>query len=254
VVDLRGKKGLVLGVANAQSIAWGCARAFSEQGAQLALTYLNAKAESYVRPLAESLQAPLILQCDVEAAGELEAVFQAIAEHWGRLDFVLHSIAFAPRQALCARVVDCPAEGFARAMDVSVHSLIRTARLAEPLMREGGTLLTLSYHGAHEVISQYGVMGPVKAALESVAQYLAAELGGCGIRVHTLSPGPIRTRAAGGIPAFEELISLSEKKSPLHRSLTIEDVGRLAAFLVSDDARALTGNTIYADAGYHIVD
>jgi enoyl-[acyl-carrier protein] reductase I len=254
MTTLQGKKGLVVGIANADSIAWGCARAFAEQGAELAVTYLNDKAEPHVRPLAESLHAPLILPCDVSQAGALEAVFERITRQWGALDFVLHSIAFAPRQALQARVVECSAADFAQAMDVSVHSFIRMAHLAEPLMKDGGTLLTVSYHGAQEVIRRYGIMGPVKAALESVVAYLAAELGEQRIRVHALSPGPIRTRAASGIPAFDALLQQAEEKSPLKQPVGIEDVGRIAAFLVSDAARALTGNTVYVDAGYHVID
>lgn len=251
---LLGMKGLIVGIANADSIAYGCARAMQAQGAELAVTYLNDKAEPYVRPLAQALQCPIIVPCDVEKAGELEAVFAQLVERWGRLDFVLHSIAYAPRDVLCGRVTDCPGAGFARAMDVSVHSFIRMAKLAEPLMTSGGCLLTMSYLGAQEVVRQYGVMGPVKAALEGVVRYLAAELGPGGIRVHAISPGPLKTRAASGIPEFDSLLELAAKKAPLHQRVTIDDVGRVAALLVSDGARALTGDVIYVDAGYHIVD
>ena len=252
--NLKGRRGLVVGIANAESIAYGCARVMHQLGAEIAVTYFNDKAEPHVRPLALELEAPIIVRCDVEQPCEIEAVFDEIGRKWGRLDFVLRSIAFAPKEALQARVVDCPAAGFARAMDVSVHSFIRMAKLAEPLMSEGGTLLTVSYHGAQEVIKQYGVMGPVKSALESVVRYLSAELGEKKIRVHALSSGPIRTRAASGIPAFNTLLEQSEEKSPLHQLVTIEDVGRLAAFLASEDARSLTGNIAYVDAGYHVVD
>lgn len=252
--SLHGMKGLIVGIANAESIAYGCARTMRAQGAELAVTYLNEKAEPYVRPLAQALQCPIVAPCDVEKAGELESVFGQIAQRWGRLDFLLHSIAYAPREALCARVTDCPATGFSRAMDVSVHSFIRMAKLAEPLMTAGGCLLTVSYHGAREVIRQYGVMGPVKAALETVVLYLAAELGEKGIRVHALSPGPLKTRAASGIPEFDALLALAAKKAPLHHPVTIDDVGTVAALLVSNGARSLTGNIIYVDAGYHVVD
>lgn len=253
-MNLAGKRGLILGIANADSIAWGCARVMRDQGAELAVTWLNDKAQPHVAPLAEALGSPIMAPCDVEASGELEAVFEEIGRVWGRLDFVLHSIAFAPKEALQGRLVDCPAEGFARAMDVSVHSFIRVARLARPLMSAGGCLLTVSYHGAQEVVREYGVMGPVKAALESVTRYLAAELGEGGIRVHALSPGPIRTRAASGIPEFDALLQRAAEKAPLHQTVTIDDVGQVAAMLVSDGARALTGNLVYVDAGYHVID
>ena len=251
--SLQGKVGLVVGVANESSIAWGCARAFHEAGASLALTYLNAKAEPHVRPLAEKVEAPLILPLDVDQEGALEAVFDAVREKWGRLDFLLHSIAFAPRDDLHGRVTDCSREGFTRAMDVSCHSFIRMARLAEPLMKDGGTLLTMSYLGADEVVSNYGVMGPVKAALQSVSRYLAAELGPQGIRVHAVSPGPLATRAASGIKNFDELMYDAVQRSPLQKLVDISDVGALCAFLVSDGARSLTGSTLHIDAGYNIL-
>jgi enoyl-[acyl-carrier protein] reductase I len=223
-------------------------------GAELALTYLNEKAEPHVRPLAEALEAPIIQRCDVTHEGELEAVIDYIRQRWGRLDFLLHSIAFAPHEALCGRVTDISAEDFALAMDVSVHSFVRAAKLAEPLMTHGGALITISYHGAQEVVPQYGIMGPVKAALEAVVKYIAVELGGKGIRVFGLSPGPLRTRAASGIPHFDTLLAQAEQKAPLRVPVTTEDVGFLAALLASDRARSLTGDIIYVDAGCHIVD
>ena len=189
VFDLHGKKGLVVGIANEDSIAWGCARAFRAAGAELAVTWLNEKARPYVEPLAEQLQAPIQLPLDVEQDGQMEAVFDALGARWGRLDFVLHSIAFAPAADLHGRVADSSRAGFARAMDISCHSLARMARLAEPLMQGGGSLLTMSYLGAEEVVANYGLMGPVKAALESTVRYLAAELGPQGIRVNAVSPG-----------------------------------------------------------------
>lgn len=251
--SLRGKKGLVFGIANAQSIAYGCAKAFRTAGADLAITYLNAKAEPHVRPLADELSSALTLPCDVREAGSLEAVFDAVARRWGRLDFLLHAIAFAPKEDLHARVVDCSQAGFSLAMDVSCHSFIRMARLAEPLMPDGGCLLTVTFYGAEKVIDEYNLMGPVKAALESSVRYLAAELAPQGIRVHALSPGPLKTRAASGIDRFDELLDRSRARTPQHRLVDIDDVGHLATFLVGDGARSLTGNVEYVDAGLHIV-
>jgi enoyl-[acyl-carrier protein] reductase I len=252
-MKLQGKKGLVVGIANEDSIAYGCARAFRDEGAELAITYLNAKAEPYVRPLAESLGSPVILPCDVCQPGQLENVFAAIAETWGELDFVLHSIAFAPKEDLHGRLVDCSQEGFALAMDVSCHSFIRMARLAEPLMKNGGCLQTVSFLGSDRVVRHYNMMGPVKAALESSVRYLAAELGEKGIRVHALSPGPLKTRAASGIGHFDALLDNARERAPERLLASIEDVGNVAAFLASDAARALTGNVEYIDGGYHIM-
>ncbi|NCT67947.1 MAG: enoyl-ACP reductase FabI [Rhodanobacteraceae bacterium] len=250
---LHGRKGLIVGIANDRSIAWGCARAMHEAGAELAVTWVNDKARTFVEPLAESVRAPIRMPLDVEREGELEAVFAAIRETWGRLDFVLHAIAFAPREDLHGRVVDCSRAGFARAMDVSCHSFLRMARLAEPLMHDGGALLTLSYLGADEVIENYGMMGPVKAALESAVRYLAAELGPAGIRVNAVSPGPLPTRAASGIAHFERLLDDAARRAPLRRLVDIDDVGALCTFLVGDGARAMTGDTLFVDAGYHIL-
>ncbi|MBA4109249.1 MAG: enoyl-[acyl-carrier-protein] reductase FabI [Leptothrix sp. (in: Bacteria)] len=253
-ISLEGKKGLVIGIANSDSIAYGCAKVMKGLGAELAVTYLNEKAESYVRPLAEAMDAPIIRCCDVEREGDLKGLFDELNLRWGRLDFLLHAIAYAPKEDLGGRVTDSSASGFALAMDVSVHSFIRAAKLAEPLMTHGGAMITMSYHGAREVVPQYGIMGPVKAALESVVKYLAVEMGSKGIRVLGLSPGPLRTRAASGIPHFDTLLEQAAQKAPLHVPVTIEDVGFLAALLVSDRARAMTGNIVYVDAGCHIVD
>ena len=250
---LKGKKGLIVGIANRNSIAYGCAEVLHGAGAELAVTYLNAKAEPFVRPLAERLQSPIIVPCDVREAGQLEAVFARIANDWGGLDFLLHSIAYAPKEDLHSRITDCSQAGFALAMDVSCHSFIRMARLAEPLMTKGGTLLTVTFYGSGKVVEEYNLMGPVKAALESSVRYMAAELGPKRIRVHALSPGPLKTRAASGIDRFDELLERSRLRTPEHRLVGIEDVGAVAAFLVSDGAAALTGNVEYIDAGYHIV-
>lgn len=252
--SLKGKLGLIVGVANDHSIAYGCAKAFRQGGADLAITYLNPKSETYVRPLAEQLGASLILPLDVEKPGELEAVFEAIQTQWGRLDFLVHSIAFAPKDDLHGRVTDCSREGFSRAMDISCHSFMRMAKLAEPLMSQGGCLLTMSYHGADEVVANYGMMGPVKAALQSATRYMAAELGPKGIRVHAISPGPLATRAASGIKDFDNLMQSAAERAPLHKLVDIDDVGALCAYLVSDGARSLTGGTIHVDGGYNIID
>ena len=251
--NLNGKRGLVVGIANNKSIAYGCAKAFKLCGAELAVTYFNEKAEPHVRPLAELLGAQLILPLDVEQDGQLEAVFEAIDKQWGNLDFVVHSIAFAPKDDLHGRVTDSSRAGFMRAMDISCHSFIRMAKLAEPLMKNDGCLLTMSYLGADEVIENYGIMGPVKAALQASSRYLASELGPRGIRVHAISPGPLHTRAASGIPHFDELMKDAIDRAPLHKLVSIEDIGALSAYLVSDVARTLTGGTIYIDGGYHIV-
>jgi enoyl-[acyl-carrier protein] reductase I len=252
-MSLDGKRGLVIGIANASSIAFGCAKAFRDRGAALAVTYLNVKAEPYVRPLATQLESPIVVPCDVREAGQLEAVFARIQEVWGRLDFVLHSIAYAPKEDLHARVVDCSQAGFNMAMDVSCHSFIRVARLAEPLMSDGGCLLTVTFYGSEKVVEDYNLMGPVKAALESSVRYMAAELGRKRIRVHALSPGPLKTRAASGIERFDELLERARSRTPEHQLVTVEDVGSLAAFLVGDGAAAITGNIEYVDAGYHIL-
>jgi len=253
MVDLTGKKGLVLGIANADSIAYGCARAYRSAGAELAVTYLNEKARPHVAPLAEQLEAQIFEPCDVREPGQLENVFERIRETWGRLDFVLHAIAYAPKADLHARVTDCSAAGFMQAMDISCHSFIRVARQAEPLMTEGGCLETVTFYGSDRVVAAYNLMGPVKAALESSVRYLAAELGEKDIRVHALSPGPLKTRAASGLQRFDELLERAREEAPEHRLVTIDDVGHVAAFLASDAARGMTGNIAYVDAGMHIM-
>lgn len=251
--SLQGRKILVVGIANRDSIAWGCAQAFRSQGADLAVTWLNAKAEPHVRPLAEELGAGIVAPLDVTEPGAMEAVFDEIGRRWGRLDALLHSIAFAPKADLHGRVIDASAEGFAKAMDISVHSFLRMMRLAEPLMTEGGTCLSVSFFGSSQVVRHYNVMGPVKAALESAVRYAAAELGEKGIRVHALSPGPMATRAASGIEHFEELLGAAERRAPTRSLATIADVGAVAAFLVSPEARNLTGGIHAIDGGYSII-
>lgn len=251
--DLQGKRGLVVGIANDQSIAWGCARALRAAGAQLALTWLNDRARPHVEPLAQQLGAAITAPLDVSVPGQLEALFAQIEREWGGLDFLVHSIAFAPKQDLHGRVTDSSAAGFAQAMDVSCHSFMRMAKLAEPLMRQGGSLMAMTYLGAEEVIADYGLMGPVKAALEASVRYLAAELGPAGIRVNAISPGPLATRAASGIAHFDRLLADAETRSPMRRLASIDDVGALCAFLAGDGARAITGSTLYVDGGYNIL-
>lgn len=251
--SLTGKKGLIVGIANEHSIAWGCARSFHEAGAELAITYLNEKAEPHVRPLAEQLSTPIIAPLDVTNETEMEALFELIGNQWGKLDFMLHAIAFAPQDDLHGRVTDCSKDGFLTAMDISCHSFARMARLAEPLMTEGGCLLTTTYYGGEKVVKQYGVMGPVKAALESMVKYMAVDLGGKKIRVNALSPGPVATRAAGGIANFDKLLEEARVESPQHELICIDCVGAYARFLVSDEARLVTGSTVYIDAGFNIM-
>jgi enoyl-[acyl-carrier protein] reductase I len=251
---LDGKKGLVVGIANDQSIAWGCAKAFRALGAEVAVTYLNDKAKKYVEPLARTLESPIVMPLDVNKPGQMEAVFERIAEEWNSLDFVVHSIAFSPKEALQGRVVDVTREGFAATMDVSCWTFIRMAHLAEPLMRKGGTLFTMSYYGSQMVVKNYNIMGVAKAALECAVRYLAAELGPKGIRVHAISPGPLATRAASGIPEFDALLDKAKAQAPARSLVSIDDVGAATAFLAHDAARLITGETLYIDGGYHIID
>ena len=253
IIDLRGKRGLIVGIANEHSIAAGCATALARAGATLAATYLNAKSEPFVRAVTDVLDCPILLPCDVRVPGQLEAVFERIGEEWGGLDFVLHAIAFAPAADLHGRVTDCSAEGFAVAMDVSCHSFLSMAHLAEPLMPNGGCLLAVTFYGSARVVEHYNLMGPVKAALESSVRYVAAELGPRGIRAHAVSPGPIRTRAASGIDRFDTLLDQAAARSPERCLADIEDVGNLAAFLVSDAARHITGTIIPVDGGQHLL-
>lgn len=252
LLDLTGRKGLVIGIANERSLAWPGALHFRQAGAELAVTYVGDRARPHVAPLAERVDAPIFLPCDVGRAGELDAVFAAIRDTWGRLDFVLHAVGKARPEDLRGRLADCSAEGFAEAMTVSVHSLIAIARLAEPLMTNGGSLTTLSYLGAERVVEHYDVMGPVKAALESTVRYLAHELGPKGIRVNAISAGPVATRAASGLVGATDLISASARIAPLRRNIETDDVGLAALLLASDYTAAITGETLHVDAGVHI--
>jgi len=251
---LKGRRALVTGIANDQSIAWGCAKAFRLLGADLAITYLNEKAKPYAEPLARSLDASIFLPLDLRVEGQLEAVFEKIRKDWGTLDLVLHSIAFAPKDDLQGRVVDCSKEGFGLAMELSCWSFIRMAKLAEPLMSRGGALFTMTYYGSQMVVEHYNMMGPVKAALEAATRYMAAELGPKGIRVHAISPGPLKTRAASGISEFDQLLEKAQQKAPARSLVSVDDVGIAVAFLATDAAKLITGETLYIDGGYHIMD
>jgi enoyl-[acyl-carrier protein] reductase I len=249
---LKGSKALVVGIANESSIAYGCAKAFHELGANVAVTYLNDKARPYVEPLARDLEAPLFLPLDFGKAGMLESVFEQITKSWGRLDILVHSAAFAPKEDLQGGLLDCSAAGFARAMDISCHSFIRMAKLAVPLMKEGGTMFAMTYHGANKVIANYNVMGPVKAALECSCRYLACELGEKKIRVHAISPGPLKTRASSGLKDFDRLLAEAVDRAPLGELVDIMDVGFACAYLATPYARRITGGTIYVDGGANI--
>ncbi|GJG93754.1 enoyl-ACP reductase FabI [Cupriavidus pauculus] len=250
---LSGNRVLIVGVANEDSIAWGCARAFRELGAEVALTYLNDKAYPHVAPLAEQIGAPILMPLNVEDDAQMDALFARIGETWGQLDSVVHSVAFAPKADLQGGLLQSSAAGFARAMDVSCHSFIRMARRAVPLMGQGGTLFAMSYDGANRVVPNYDLMGPVKAALEATCRYLAYELGPQGIRVHAISPGPLKTRAASGLKDFDALLAEAAGRAPLGELVDIMDVGFATAYLATPYARRVSGNTVYVDGGVHIM-
>lgn len=254
IANLTGKKGLIIGIANQHSIAYGCARVMHAQGAEVAITYLNEKARPFVQPLAEELEANIFLPCDVSDDTQLDHVFATIEEQWGKIDFLIHSIAFAPLNDLHARLVDSSREGFLKAMDISCHSFLRMAKQAERIMPDGGSLFAMSYYGAEKVVKNYDLMGPIKAALECSVRYLAYELGSKNIRVHAISPGPIATRAASGLTDFDELLKSNLEHSVMKGPLGIDDVGALVAFLASDAAKAMTGDTLYVDEGHHLLD
>ena len=250
---LQGQKILVVGIANDQSIAYGCARAFRTAGAELAVTWLNEKARPHVEPLARELSAAITASLDVSVAGQLEAVFELIRTRWGKLDGLVHSIAFAPKADLQGGILNCSAEGFAKAMDISCHSFVRMAKLAAPLMTKGGTMFAMSYLGANRVVPNYNVMGPVKAALEAVCRYLAYELGPQGIRVHAISPGPLKTRAASGLKDFELLLNEAARKAPIGELVDVMDVGAACAYLATPLAKRITGGTVYVDGGVNLI-
>jgi enoyl-[acyl-carrier protein] reductase I len=247
---LEGKKGLIVGIANENSIAWGCARAFRAFGAEVAVTYLNEKAKKYVEPLARKLKAPIVMPLDVNVPGEMEAVFERIAKEWGKLDFVVHSIAFSPKDTLQGRVVDVPREGFLTTMDVSCWTFIRMAHLAEPLMKKGGTLFTMSYYGSQMVVKNYNIMGVAKAALECAVRYLPPswDPGDSGARYLAWSAGHARLQNLSSMSCDK-----AKAKAPARSLVSIDDVG-VATALAHDAARLITGETLYVDGGYHIID
>lgn len=251
--SLAGKKGLILGLANEHSIAWGCTRLAHRMGAQLVTSCLNDKALTHVQPLTQGLGVTT-LACNVEEPGSLARLVEQAVSELGSLDFVIHSIAWAPLEDLHGKVIDSSSTGFARAMEVSCHSFATLAHLCAPHMPRGGSMLSMSYLGAEEVVPHYGLMGPVKAALESLVRYMAAELGPNGIRVHAVSPGPIPTRAASGIEAFDALMQSAQAKAPLGRLVTLDEIAELCMFLCSDASSGMTGQTLFVDAGCHAVD
>lgn len=245
-------KGLIVGLANDQSLAWGCARALRSRGMDLAITYQNEKTRGFIEPLAAEVEAPIFLPLDVTVDDQLDAVFATITERWGELDFLLHSIAFAPKDDLHGRVTDCSSAGFSQAMDVSCHSLIRLAKRSEPLMSRGGSIVTMSFYGAEKVIANYNLMGPVKAALEASVRYLAYELGPKKIRVNALSTGPVKTRAASGLSHFDVLMEQAAERSP-QGLVTLDQIGATAAFLASPEASGISGQVVYVDGGYNAI-
>ncbi len=250
---LAGKRGLVLGVANNRSIAWGIAKQAAEAGAELAFTYQGEALGKRVRPLAEELGAKVVGHCDVTDAASIDAVFKVVEEEWGALDFIVHCVAFSDREQLTGRYVDTTAENFSMTMLISCYSFTAVAQRAEKLMKSGGSMLTLTYYGAEKWMPHYNVMGVAKAALESSVRYLAADLGEKNIRVNAISAGPIKTLAASGIGDFRYILKWNEYNAPLRRSVTSEEVGETAAFLLSDFSRGITGEILHVDAGYHIV-
>jgi enoyl-[acyl-carrier protein] reductase I len=250
---LTGKRGLVMGVANNRSIAWGIARAARAAGAELAFTYQGDALEKRVRPLAAELDAAVVGHCDVTDAASIDAVFAEVERIWGKLDFVVHCIAFSDKDELTGRYVETSEGNFTKSMLISCYSFTAVAQRAEKLMTEGGSLLTLSYYGAEKWMPHYNVMGVAKAALEASVRYLAADLGEKNIRVNAISAGPIKTLAASGIGDFRYILKWNEYNAPLRRTVTIEEVGETAAFLLSPMGRGITGEILHVDAGYHVV-
>lgn len=250
---MAGKRGLVMGVANDKSIAWGIARAAAAQGAELAFTYQGEALEKRVRPLAASVGSDLVLPCDVLDEASIDATFAALQERWGKLDFLVHAIAYADKQYLRGRYMDTPREAFLQALDVSCYSFASVSRRAVALMPEGGSLLTLTYLGAERVTPHYNVMGVAKAALEASVRYMAVDVGGQNIRVNAISAGPIKTLAASGIGDFRYILRWNQYNAPLKRNTTIEDVGGAGVYLLSDLGSGVTGEVLHVDSGYHVV-
>jgi enoyl-[acyl-carrier protein] reductase I len=250
---MHGKKGLVMGVANDRSIAWGISKALSDHGAELAFTFQGEALEKRVRPLADSLGASMVLPCDVTNAASIDSTFDTIAKEWGEIDFVVHAIAYSDKDELKGRYVDTSPENFAMTMNISCYSFTAICKRAVPLMKNGGSLLTLTYAGAERVVPHYNVMGVAKAALEASVRYLAVDLGGDNIRVNAISAGPIKTLAASGIGDFRYILKWNELNSPLKRNSTIEDVGGAGLYLLSDLSSGVTGEVHHVDSGYHVV-
>ncbi|MBS0289610.1 MAG: enoyl-ACP reductase FabI [Proteobacteria bacterium] len=250
---LKGKKALIIGIANESSIAYGCAKMLKMAGADLAITYLNEKAKTHVDNIANELSPSIYTKCDVTSSNDLENVFKEIETQWQELDILIHSIAFAPKKDLQGPIVECSKEGFLLAMDISCHSFIRMANLAKPLMKNGGAMFAMSFHGSQKVVEHYNLMGPVKAALECMVRYMAFELGPQNIRIIAISPGPVKTRAASGLEEFDKLINKAQEQSPLKSLVDIFDVGAMVTFLSSKYAKNITGDTLYIDAGYHLL-
>lgn len=250
---LAGKRALVFGVANERSIAWGISQALHDAGARLGFTFLGDALEKRVRPLAESVDSDLVLPCDVTDDAQIEAVFEEVEEKWGGLDILIHAVAFAHREDLEGRFVDTSRAGFQTALDISAYSLVALARHAEPLMKDGGSIVTLTYYGAEKVVPNYNVMGVAKAALEASVRYLASDLGPAGIRVNAISAGPIKTLAASGIRGFRGILGVAEERAPLRRNVTQQEVGKTALYLCSDWGAGVTGETLYVDAGLSIL-
>ena len=250
---MEGKRGLILGVANNRSIAWGIAKACAGQGAQLALTYQGDALKKRVEPLAAELGAFVAGHCDVTDPASLDEVFASVAKHWGKLDFLVHAIAFSDKDELTGRYVETTRDNFLRTMDISVYSFTTIAKRAEPLMTDGGSLLTLTYYGAEKVMPHYNVMGVAKAALEASVRYLAVDLGAKKIRVNAISAGPIKTLAASGIGDFRYILKWNEYNAPLRRTVTIEEVGDVGLYMLSDLSRSVTGEVHHADSGYHVI-
>ncbi len=250
---MRGKRGLIMGVANDRSLAWGIAAACAAQGAELAFSYQGDTMEKRVRPLAESLGVPLLLSCDVGDDTAIDATFAELGRVWGRLDFLVHAIGFADKQYLRGRYVDTPRDAFLQALDISCYSFAAVARRGAAMMPEGGAMLTLSYLGAERVMPHYNVMGVAKAALEASVRYLAADLGGQGVRVNAISAGPIRTLASSGIGDFHYILRWNQLNAPLRRNVTIGEVGGAALYLLSELGSGVTGEVHHVDAGYHLV-
>ncbi len=250
---LKGKKALIVGIANDNSIAFGCAKMLKKAGADLAITYLNEKAKPFVDKIADELKPSIYMPCDVTSTHDVTNLFNEVRSQWQEMDILIHSIAFAPKKDLQGPVVECSKEGFLLAMEISCYSFIQMANLAKPLMKKGGTLFAMSFHGAQQVIEHYNVMGPVKSALESTVRYMAFELGSQKIRVIAISPGPVKTRAASGLEAFDTLLQRAEQESPLKSVVDIVDVGAMVTYLSSDYAKHITGDTIYIDAGFHLL-